>query len=224
LSAESKDKTQDLKTVVTQVEASLVTLGEALGITVEETHNRFVEIDHESKLIAGAVHSMISNVGTAVEVDERFEAPTLWGTTAFIADELMRLGNEMLTMDLTVKPIQIELEWFRNVVQSMQVSEESMAKMLKIIGMVMERIQAVGPELSAVKARVKKVEQVQKEELEERSAKRTRLENKGWKSDSHVSGEQKPKPSSDSSMDDLLRMLEGNTMNSPDLPRIINNE
>jgi hypothetical protein len=99
-----------------------------------------------------------------MELDERFEAPTLWGSTAFIADEIMRLGREMMSMDLEVKPIQMEVGWLKTSVQtSALTSEESLAKLMKILGLVMQRIQSVGPELELVKTRVGKMELAQVE-------------------------------------------------------------
>jgi hypothetical protein len=47
-----------LSKVVSQVETSLVSLGEALGAFVGESHNRFLEVGHEAKLIASALHSL----------------------------------------------------------------------------------------------------------------------------------------------------------------------
>jgi hypothetical protein len=198
-----------LSKVVSQVETSLVSLGEALGALVGESHNRFLEVGHEAKLIASALHSLSSSVGTQMELDERFEAPTLWGSTAFIADEIMRLGREMMSMDLEVKPIQMEVGWLKTSVQnSALTSEESLAKLMKILGLVMQRIQSVGPELELVKTRVGKMEVAQVELQQERNAKRSKTSNR----DVAVEGSGSD---AKASMDDLLWMLGGNSIQSP---------
>jgi hypothetical protein len=72
-------------------------------------------------------------------------------------------------MDLVVKPIQVEVSWLKTHAQSSATSEESLDKMMKILGMVMKRIQTVGPELEDVRIRVGKIEQ-------ERSPKRPKTD------------------------------------------------
>jgi hypothetical protein len=201
--------------VVTQVEASLVALGEALGVLAEESHNRIVDVDIEAKLIAGALHSLSSSIGTAVELDERFEAPTLWGSTAFLADEVVRLGKELLTLDLDVKPIRVELSWLKTILgNSSKTTEESLEKMMKILGLVMQRIQTVGPELESVKARMGKVEQDQVEMLSEREAKRIKSSGSRGEETTSNHGQKHRSGNGENSMDDLLRMLGGNSIRS----------
>ena len=199
-----------LSKVVSQVETSLVSLGEVLGVFMEESHNRSLEVDQEAKLIASALHSLSSSVGNQVELDERFEAPTLWGTTAFIVDEIMRLAKESLRVDLEVKPLHMEVGWLKTRVQDSAVAaEESLAKMMKILGMVMERIKSVGPELDSVKTRVGKVEAAQREDHQERSTKRSKITIR----DSGAVGS--GADANKASMDDLLWMLGGNSIDSP---------
>lgn len=199
-----------LARVVSQVETSLVSLGEALGVLEKKSQARSREADLEAKLIASGLHSLSSNIGTQVELDERFEAPTLWGTTSFITDEIMRLGQEIMTMDLEVKPILMEAGWLKTSFQTLSTtSEESLSKMMKILGLVMQRIQAVGPELETVKTKVGKMEQLQMEFQQERRAKRS-------KTTDRVAGESGLGSAAKvSSMDDLLWMLGGNSIQSP---------
>ena len=76
-SGRQKEIPGGLTNVVSKVESSVVAVGEALGVLAEQTHNRFVDVSHEAKLVAGAVHTLSSSVGVPVELDDRFEAPTL---------------------------------------------------------------------------------------------------------------------------------------------------
>jgi hypothetical protein len=59
----------NLSVVVSRVESSLVSLGEALGVLAQDSQNRFLEVDHEAKLIASAMHSLGSSIGTGLELD-----------------------------------------------------------------------------------------------------------------------------------------------------------
>ena len=50
-----------------------------------------------------------------MDLDERFEAPTLWGATVFIADEILRVGQEFMGLELVIKPVQKEIAWLKSI-------------------------------------------------------------------------------------------------------------
>ena len=199
-----------LTKVVSKVESSVVSLGQSMGILAEQTHNRFVAVDHEAKLVAGAVHSLNASLGSAVEVNERFEAPTLWGTVAFIADEVTRLDRDVLSLDLGLKPIQVEMEWVKASLAGVQGYEESADKMLKIIKFVMERVesvQSVEPRMDELRQRLREVEVKQEQVLMESmgASKRTKFTNDF---DVDNAGSQK-RTGSTNTMDEIIRMMDG---------------
>jgi hypothetical protein len=61
----------------------------------DQLQNKSSKQAAEIKMIGGAVHTLISNLGTSVELDDRFEAPTVWGAVAFIADKVARAGKSL---------------------------------------------------------------------------------------------------------------------------------
>lgn len=150
----------------------------------------------------GAVHTLSSSIGSQVELDDRFEAPTLWGTAAFIADEMIRLSKDVLTLELGVSPLQAEMEWMRSSVSGVKSIEESTSKMSKIIVLVMQRLQSIAPELEAVKGRLGVVESEIASTVRKEGHKRVKV------------AYDQARPPVDPTMDDLLRMLNGNTLAS----------
>jgi hypothetical protein len=195
-----------LSRVVSKVESSVVAVGEALEVLAEQTHNRFVETDHEAKLIAGAIHTLSSSVGAAVELDDRFEAPTLWGTAAFIADEMIKLSKDILSLELGVSPLKAEMDWMRSTIDGVKTIEEASSKMSKIIVLVMQRLQSISPELDEVRSRLGMVEAGVASCVRKEGHKRAKVGHEFGKSEG----------SDDPTMDDLLRMLNGNSIARPD--------
>lgn len=189
-----------LTKVVSQVESSMVALGEALGVVTDQTHNRFVELERESNLVAGAVHTLVSSIGSPVDLDDRFEAPTLWGTTTFIADEVVRMSSYVMGLDLEVKPLQIEVAWIKTVVnEGEKKAADTDGKMRQIISLVMQRLQNFIPELEGMKSRIIAIESDCEETRRELGSKRMRVDEGGARGDPD-------------SMDNLLRMLGTNSI------------
>lgn len=147
---------------------------------------------------------MSSSVGVPVELDDRFEAPTLWGTTAFIADEMVRLSKDVLAVELGVRPLQAEMEWVRAEMRGVKDTEEAASKISKIIVLVMKRLQAITPELEEVKGRLGLVED------EVADVQRERKRAKHGHEEPQIGG----RAAEDPSMDNLLKMLHGNTLAS----------
>ena len=192
---------KQLSRIVSKIESSVVSVGQALEVLAEQTHNRFVEADHDAKLVAGAVHTLSSSVGTAVELDDRFEAPTLWGTAAFIAEEMIKLSKDILTLELGVSPLQAEMEWVRSELGGAKKVEEASSKMSKIIVLVMQRLQSISPELEEVRRRLGSVEAGVASCVRKDGNKRAK-----------VGLDREKSEGSDPTMDDLLRMLNGNSI------------
>lgn len=191
-----------LARIAAEVESSVVAVGEALEILAEQTHNRLVEADHEAKLVAGAVHTLSSSVGAAVELDDRFEAPTLWGTAAFIAEEMIKLSKDVLTLKLGVSPLQAEMEWMRSAMLGVKNVEEASSKMSKIIVLVMQRLQAISPELEEVRNRLGLVETEVTLCVRRGGNKRAKVGHNLQNQNGHT----------EQTMDDLLKMLNENSI------------
>ena len=74
---------------VAAVESNVQVMNEGVTELTSLTHNRFVSSEATVDTVMGVVQSLKSRVGDPVEVEERFVAPTLWGTISMVADEVV---------------------------------------------------------------------------------------------------------------------------------------
>ena len=100
----------------------------------------------------------MSTLGPTVMLDPRFEAPTLWGSTAFIGEEVSRLVTDV---DQSRKGIASVKEKVNTVLDKMAKVENDKpkeeSKLLGILTSVMRRVQGIGPELEEVRANISKL-------------------------------------------------------------------
>ena len=60
--------------------------------------------------MSGAVHKVQISVGHPVELDARFDAPTLWSSTSFIANEVIRMESGLIALEETVGPMKTTVD------------------------------------------------------------------------------------------------------------------
>jgi hypothetical protein len=163
----------------------------------------------EGNLVAGALHTLTAAVGTSGELDEKFEAPTLWGTTTFMSEELAKLGRDVLTLELTLEPVRVEVEWLKEASNaSMKRGEVTEEKMVKLISMLMGRINGLAPELQEIRGRVALLEEVESVRQRGGEPKRARTseESRGFP----MSG----RDGTAHTMDDMIRAWSGEVANT----------
>lgn len=192
---------------LSQIETSLISLGEAVQGVVTQSQARFIDNEQGLNVIAGAVHTLSSNVGNPLEINGRFEAPTLWGTAAFISDEMDRIGKAVVTIESDLTPMK------EDVIQMVSASnlsreklEESCKKTVKALVLVMNRVKEINPELALIRKKLDQVEVDQKC----RESKRPKYseETVGNHDRDDAQGEE------DSAVDDLMRLLGNNKLGS----------
>ena len=82
--------------IVSCLESSSSELSKSLSKVAKLAHGQFEESEASIVLVSGAVQNLMSVLGQAVEMDPRFEAPTIWwGTTSHIGDKVICLSEEM---------------------------------------------------------------------------------------------------------------------------------
>ena len=83
--------------IVSRLESSSSELSKSLSKVANKlAHGQFQESEASIVLVSGAVQNLMSVLGQAVEMNPRFEAPTIWwGTTSHIGDEVICLSEEM---------------------------------------------------------------------------------------------------------------------------------
>lgn len=190
-----------LTKIVAKLETSAVTLGDAMEEVALLSHTRFLSNEEGINSISGVVQNLKSSVGMPVQLDDRFEAPTLWGAVAFIADEVSRIGLTLLHVNEEIKEVKASVAEVIGVINERKTGgSEDSEKMLKVLTMVMTRVKGIAPEMSMLSSRVGTLE-AKAEALF--STKKRRGENEG---DGRL-GEK-------DAMDDLMMMLDNNELDS----------
>jgi hypothetical protein len=140
---------QKLVKMVASVESNIESMNKGVVELALLTHNRFANSEASVDTLMGILQSLKSRVGEAVDIEDSFAAPTLWGTTSFIADEVvsLRLSHDELSgefkplkqslTDLTVKAalegkdVQKRFTTIIEVVSSMMTKVQSMAPVIE---------------------------------------------------------------------------------------------
>ena len=148
-----------LAKIVSGVESSVITLGEAMQEIAILTQQRFDENEQEYKSMMGVLQNLFATLGPTVEIDANLEAPTLWGTTAFIAEEVVRLGGIVDCLAADVKPMvsaikAVELAHD----ESSKKAEVSENMVMNSLELVMDHVNKVAPELTKLRDAMTKYE------------------------------------------------------------------
>ena len=148
-----------LTKIVANVETSVVNLGDALEEVASVSLQRFVENEKETRAMMGVVQNLFATLGPTVEIDERHEAPTLWGTTAFIAEDVVNLGNAVASLEADVKPmgkgIQDLMALLDKSASDIATNRNQSAQAMEFI---MTHVRKVGEELVKVRSVIKQME------------------------------------------------------------------
>lgn len=147
-----------LTRIVSRLETSMVEMGKTLEEVTSLVHERFVDNEVNVNLISGAVQNLMSTLGSAMEMDTRFEAPTLWGTTSFIGEEVVRLGGDMSkSQEGVAMAISSVNDVLGRVAKVEDDKAKEEAKMIGILTSVMRRVQGIGPELETFRSNIDKL-------------------------------------------------------------------
>lgn len=124
--------------VVGRLETGVTYQGNVLAEVASLAHKRFLTYERDLRAIAGAVQNSQILIGDPVQMDARFEGPTLWSSTSFIADEVVRVGGGLAFLEGKVDPMsetvtEIKLECER------LAKEVKTDKLLKVLLMVSEK-------------------------------------------------------------------------------------
>ena len=193
-----------LTRIVSRLEASTTGIAQSLAEAVEITHAKLIENDQNIVLVSGAVQNLMSSLGQAVEMDPKFEAPTMWGTTSFIGNEVVRLGDVVEDSKRSMTRLTETVgEVIARVAKSETTKTEADPKVLQILSMVMNRVQVIRPELDTIRAHLVR--------LDTEVEKATKLKGQRNNQASVSEGD-------DTIMDDLMSMLSSDVRGSTVLP------
>ena len=143
--------------VVAGVESRLESMSKGMVELSQLTHTRFRTVEESVRVFGGVLQTLRTKIGREVPVHERFEAPTLWGTTSFIADELTRVDKEVLHLFEEVEPVKTSIKVLENHVENLKDVKESSDKLVQIVTIMMKRIQMITPEISQMKSELNNI-------------------------------------------------------------------
>jgi hypothetical protein len=146
-----------LTRIVARLESSMVNQGSALETVAEKTYKRFLVNEEDLRALLGAVQYIQTSVGEPLELDNRFEAPTLWSATSFVSEELVRVANGLVTLEGAMEPMQKDLSLI-NGKFSQFVKMGQVDKMLKVIVMVSGKVKEASSEIVGLKVKIEALE------------------------------------------------------------------
>lgn len=183
-----------LTRVVRRLETGLAYQGAVLAEVASLAHKRFLSNERDLRAIAGAIQNsqIFLIVGNPVQMDSRFEGPTLWSSTSFIADEVVRVGGGLAFLEGKVDPMTDTVSEIKTECECLA-KEVKTGKLLKVLVMVSEKMKEACDEIIDLKIKVGALES----ELEKKTHQSKNGEGK-VQADSHKSGDV---------VDDLLTMM-----------------
>ena len=141
-----------LARIVARLESSTLDLGKSTGEVAGLAQGRFEENESSIVLVSGAVQNLMAVLGPTVDMDAKFEAPTLWGTTSFIGEEVSRLGDEFELSSANIASIQQALlEVSIRIAKDEARTPGEEEKLKGILTYVMEGVQEVGGHLNLIR-------------------------------------------------------------------------
>ena len=138
---------------VADLETNVVEMGAGMKEVTTMTRDRFLKTEAEIDLLSVVVENLKGNVGSPVDLDARFVAPTLWYSTGFIAEEVLRLIFDVQKVQEVVEPFSGKFDTlFRTIEETQGTSKASNAKIMQVVAMIMEKIKTLIPEVGILRA------------------------------------------------------------------------
>ena len=193
--------------VLSNLETSVVDMGEGMKEVAEICKDRFMKVDSNLAMLSVATQNLKGSLGVTVPLDARFEAPTLWGTTGFIADELIKVGIDTAALNESFLSVK---ESVATILAGLEESEaktkSESGKIMQVVKAVLDKVKTLGPEVVHLQNTVASLVDKVSKFSSSRSSKKTGCAAHGGQ------------------VDDLLSMLAGNSMDlddgSPGIPGV----
>jgi hypothetical protein len=158
--------------VVAGVESKMESMNQGLIELSQLTHNRFLSMEEAVREFGSVAHSSRTKIGRELPVHERFEAPTLWGTTSFIADELDRVNMDVTQLIDDVEPLKAAVGEISGYIINSNEAKDATNKLVQIVSIIMRKIQGLAPEMANIRVDLNKMIQSSSSQNEIRSESR----------------------------------------------------
>jgi hypothetical protein len=75
----------------------------------ELLHKHFLSNTKDLRAVSGAVQYVQTSVGQPIKLSTRFDVPTLWCATSFVAEGVERVGGGLKTLEDAMIPMKADL-------------------------------------------------------------------------------------------------------------------
>ena len=139
-----------LTTTVSKIESYIKELGEVVLEVNGVYHDRLVTLEDSIEVMIGMIQTLKARFGSPADLGERFTAPTLWGSTAFMAEDLSKVTHEMEHLhEDTILPMQESLALLNDADVAFNIKSE---KIVSAVRLLLTRVQAVNDSMQEVKS------------------------------------------------------------------------
>ena len=138
-----------ISTTVSKIESYIEEMGDVLVEVNSVNHDRLITLEGTLEVMIGMVQTMKSRIGSSVDIGQKFSAPTLWGSTAFIADDLTKVSEDLSALQSEV------VAPMKEAMTLLGSSDEDLVKkndkMIKTVKLLLARVQALNTDMDEVK-------------------------------------------------------------------------
>ena len=136
-------------TTVANIESYIADMSDVLVESNSINHDRLVTLEGNLEVMIGMVQTLRSRMGSSVDIGERYTAPTLWGSTAFIAEDLSKFSEDFASIrsDLLV-PMGETIKGLKAFESVMLAKNDKVVRTVKIL---LSRVQALNDAMDDVK-------------------------------------------------------------------------
>ena len=139
-------------TTVSSIESYIEDMGDALIDVTSVHHGRLASLEDNLETLLGMVQTLKATIGAPLDIGERFTAPTLWGSTAFMADDLMRVTEDLFTLQAeVVVPMKESILELERVVKRKPTMNTDVEKLIRAVKHLVSRVQTLGDDMGGVK-------------------------------------------------------------------------
>ena len=180
------------------VETSVIGLSANLEEVAKATLKRFESDEADALMMAGVIQTVKANVGSMPpNMDPKFVSPTVWGSAAFIGEELIDVGLVAWAIDQELKDFKVSVE---DETDNFKVESE---RVVTVLTAVMDRVKEMGPELESVKRSLSIMKTEREEEKKKKDSDSYRAAKKA-----RFTGDRRD------SVDDLSRLFDRTAVNN----------
>ena len=138
-----------LTTTVSKIESYIKELGEVVLEVNGVYHDRLVTLEDSIEVMIGMIQTLKARFGSPADLGERFTAPTLWGSTAFMAEDLTKVTQEFGALqEDVIHPIHESLALLNEADVEINLKSE---KIIKAVTLLLSRVKAVNESMQEVK-------------------------------------------------------------------------